>query len=66
MLTDAGYKVVISVQQTQASQSQLLQRSSASHLAVQDEAGESISLKERVRRQAPDTLREGTRVGPAA
>jgi hypothetical protein len=60
VITDAGYKVVTSVQQTQASKSYLLQRTSASHLAVQNEAGESVSLKERVQRQAADTLREFT------
>ena len=58
VLTDAGYKVVTSLESTQARGSQFLQRTTASHLAVQDEAGKSISLKDRVQRQGADSLRE--------
>jgi hypothetical protein len=58
VLTDAGYPVTSSVELTQAKKCRVLQRSTASHLAVQDEEGESISLKARVQRQASDTVRE--------
>src|SRR6266567_3310967 len=47
VVTDAGYPVGSSVEMTQQQQAVLLQRSTASHLHMEDEQGQTISLKER-------------------
>src|SRR3989440_3493601 len=46
MVTDAGYPVPSSVEVTQRNKSQLLQRTTASHLHLENEQGQTIVLKE--------------------
>lgn len=58
VVTDAGYPVGSSVEQTQASQSLLLQRTAASQLHLEDEEGQTISLKARVKHVAANCLKE--------
>jgi hypothetical protein len=58
VVTDAGYPVGSSVEVTQQSQSFLLQRTTASHLRLEDEQGETISLKERIKHLSANSLKE--------
>ena len=58
VVTDAGYPVVSSVEMTQQQQALLLQRTTASHLHLEDEQGQTISLKERVKHLAGNSLKE--------
>jgi IS4 transposase len=58
MVTDAGYPVPSSVEATQQNKSQLLQRTTASHLHIENEHGQTIVLKEEVRGQRADSLKE--------
>jgi IS4 transposase len=58
MVTDAGYPVPSSVEVTLQSKSLLLQRTTASHLHLEDEQGQTIILKEQVRGQQADSLKE--------
>jgi hypothetical protein len=58
VVTDAGYPVGSSVEQTQESQSFLLQRTAASQLHLEDEEGQTISLKERIKQVAANSLKE--------
>src|SRR5256886_4589610 len=58
MVTDAGYPVPSSVEVTQQSKSLLLQRTTASHLHIENEQGQTIVLKEQVRGQPGDSLKE--------
>ena len=58
VVTDAGYQVASSVEQTQQQQAVLLQRTTASHLHVEDEQGQTISLKERIKHLAGTSLKE--------
>jgi hypothetical protein len=58
VVTDAGYPVGSSVEQTQQSKSFLLQRTAASQLHLEDEEGQTISLKERVKHVAANSLKE--------
>ena len=58
IVTDAGYPVPSSVEVTQQSKSYLLQRTTASHLHIEDEQGQTMSLKEQVRGQRADSLKE--------
>jgi DDE family transposase len=55
---DAGYPVGSSVEMTQQSQSFVLQRTTASHLHLEDEQGHTISLKERVKHLGGNSLKE--------
>lgn len=57
-VTDAGYPVVSSVEVTQQQQALLLQRTTASHLHLEDEHGTTISLKERIKHLAGNSLKE--------
>lgn len=57
-VTDAGYPVVSSVEMTQQQQALLLQRTTASHLHLEDEQGNTISLKERIKHLAGNSLKE--------
>jgi hypothetical protein len=58
VVTDAGYQVGRGVELTQESQSVLLQRTTASHLHLEEESGKTITLKEQVKLQPADSLRE--------
>src|SRR5260370_11322034 len=58
VVTEAGYPVVSSVEMTQQQQALLLQRTTASHLHLEDEQGQTISLKERVKHLAGNSLKE--------
>jgi hypothetical protein len=58
VVTDAGYPVGSSVEQTRQSKSFLLQRTAASQLHLEDEEGQTISLKERVKHVAANSLKE--------
>ena len=58
VVTDAGYPVGSSVEMTQQQQALLLQRTTASHLHLEDEQGQTISLKERVKHLAGNSLKE--------
>jgi IS4 transposase len=58
MVTDAGYPVPSSVEVTQRNKSQLLQRTTASHLHLENEQGQTIILKEQVRGQRGDSLKQ--------
>src|SRR2546430_9888770 len=58
MVTDAGYPVPSSVEVTQQNKSQLLQRTTASHLHIENEQGQTIVLKEQERGQRADSLKE--------
>jgi len=58
MVTDAGYPVPSSVEVTLQNKSQLLQRTTASHLHIENEQGQTIILKERVRGQRADSLKQ--------
>jgi hypothetical protein len=58
VVTDAGYQVGSSVDMTQQQQAVLLQRTTASHLHLEDEQGQTISLKERVKHLAGNSLKE--------
>ncbi len=58
MVTDAGYPVPSSVEVTQQSKSFLLQRTTASHLHIEDEQGQTMVLKEQVRGQRADSLKQ--------
>jgi DDE family transposase len=58
MVTDAGYPVPSSVEVTQQSKSFLLQRTTASHLHIEDEDGQTIVLKEQVKGQRSDSLKQ--------
>jgi len=58
MVTDAGYPVPSSVEVTQQSKSFLLQRTTASHLHIEDEDGQTIVLKEQIKGQRSDSLKQ--------
>jgi hypothetical protein len=58
VVTDAGYPVGRSVEQTQQSQSFVLQRTAASQLHLEDEQGQTINLKERIKHVAANSLKE--------
>lgn len=58
MVTDAGYPVPSSVEVTQQSKSFLLQRTTASHLHIEDEQGQTMILKEQVKGQRSDSLKQ--------
>lgn len=58
LLIDAGYSVASSVELTQQSQSVLLQRTSASHLHLEDEGGQTITLKQRIKHVSANCLKE--------
>jgi Transposase DDE domain len=58
MVTDAGYPVPSSVEVTLQNKSQLLQRTTASHLHIEDEQGQTIVLKKQVRGQRADSLKQ--------
>lgn len=58
VMTDAGYPVASSVEITQQSKSLLLQRTTASHLHVEEEGGQTISLKERIKHVPAGCLKE--------
>ena len=58
VVTDAGYPVASSVEGTQQSDSFLLQRTTASHLHLEDEQGHTIGLKERIKHVAANSLKE--------
>jgi len=58
VVTDAGYPVASSVQITQQSKSVLLQRTTATHLHLEDEQGQTISLKERIKHVPANCLKE--------
>jgi Transposase DDE domain len=55
---DAGYPVGSSVEMTQQSKSFVLQRTTASHLHLQEEQGGTINLKERIKHLAGTSLKE--------
>ncbi len=55
---DAGYPVGSSVEMTQQSQSLVLQRTTASHLHLEDEQGNTINLKERIKHLGGNSLKE--------
>lgn len=58
VVTDAGYPVGSSVELTQRSQSQLLQRTAASQLHLEDEQGRVIDLKARIKHVPGNGLKE--------
>ena len=58
VVTDAGYAVGSSVEVTLASQGFVLQRTSVFNLHLEDEQGDTITLKERVKYQAGNSLKE--------
>jgi Transposase DDE domain len=58
VVTDAGYPVGTGVEITQESQSVVLQRTTASHLHLEEASGKTIMLKEQVKLQPADSLRE--------
>lgn len=55
---DAGYPVVSSVEVTQQRKSFVLQRTTASHLHLEDEQGRTINLKERIKHLGSNSLKE--------
>lgn len=55
---DAGYPVVSSVEVTQQRKSFVLQRTTASHLHLEDEQGRTINLKERIKHLGGNSLKE--------
>ncbi len=58
VITDAGYRVASSVEITQQSQATLLQRATATHLHVEEESGQTISLKQRIKHLPAGFLKE--------
>ncbi len=58
VVTDAGYAVGSSVELTQQRQSVLLQRTAASQLHLEEEGGQTINVKERVKHVAANSLKE--------
>jgi hypothetical protein len=58
VVTDAGYPVGSSVEQTRASKSFLLQRTAASQLHLEDEQGRSIDVKARIKHLPANSLKE--------
>ena len=58
VVTDAGYPVGSSVELTRQRQSLLLQRTAASQLHLEEEQGQTINLKERVKHVAANSLKE--------
>ena len=58
VVNDAGYQVGRSVEVTQQSQSVLLQRTTASQLHVEEQGGQTISLKARIKHVPANCLRE--------
>jgi hypothetical protein len=58
VITDAGYPVASSVEITQQSQATLLQRASVTHLHVEEESGQTISLKQRIKHVPAGFLKE--------
>src|SRR5437764_13865393 len=58
MVTDAGYPVPSSVEVTQQNKSQQMPRTTASHLHIENEQEQTIVLKEQVRGQRADSLKE--------
>src|SRR5262249_21784531 len=58
VMTDAGYQVGRGGEQVQESQAFLLQRTTASHLHLEDEQGKVIDVKRRVQGQKADSIRE--------
>ncbi len=58
MVTDAGYPVPSSVEVTRQSKSSLLQRTTASHLHLEDEQGQTLILKKQVLFQQADSLKQ--------
>jgi DDE family transposase len=58
MVTDAGYPVPSSVEVTRQSKSSLLQRTTASHLHIEKEDGRTMVLKEQVKGQPSDSLKQ--------
>ena len=58
MVTDASYPVPSSVEVTKQSKSFLLQRTTASHLHIENEQGQTIILKGQVRGQRADSIKE--------
>jgi len=57
-VTDAGYPVSRSVELTQASQSFVLQRVAVMNLHLEEESGQTICLRERIKYQAAKSLKE--------
>jgi hypothetical protein len=57
-MTDAGYPVASSVQFTQQSQCVLVQRTTATHLHVEEEGGQTIDLKARIKHVSAGFLKE--------
>ena len=58
VMTDAGYPVASSVQFTQQSQCVLVQRTTATHLHVEEEGGQTIDLKARIKHVSAGFLKE--------
>jgi hypothetical protein len=58
VMTDAGYPVASSVELTQQQRCRLLQRTTASHLHVEEETGQTISLKQRIKHVPANCLKE--------
>jgi GNAT superfamily N-acetyltransferase len=58
VVTDAGYPVGSSVELTQQRQCVLLQRTAASQLHLEDEQGQTINVKERIKHVAANSLKE--------
>ncbi len=58
IVSDAGYPVASSVEATQQSQSVLLQRTTATHLHLEDEQGQTIELKARIKHVPANCLKE--------
>src|SRR5205085_1770740 len=58
VMTDAGYPVGSSVESTQQSQAVLVQRTTASQLHVEEEGGQTIDLKGRIKHVSANCLKE--------
>ena len=58
VVTDAGYPVGSSVAMTQQQQAELLQRTTASHLHLENEQGGTINLRERIKHLVGNSLKE--------
>ena len=58
LVTDAGYPIGSSVEVTQAGQGYSLQRTAAMNVHVEEEAGQPIVLKERIKHQPANSLKE--------
>lgn len=58
VMTDAGYPVASGVEQTQQSQSYVVQRACASSLRLEDEDAEVMKVKKQVQGQRGDSVRE--------